>query len=136
MTFNNILTLMGIILSSGVVIEITKYILTRASKRSRKRAKREEELDTFLEDFPEVKKKLNDGLDDLKMRQMRTNLLLLLDNHRNSPEIQSLGKEYVEAGGNSYIIPLLEDWFDEKDIEYPEWLIKGRAAKEEEKLLK
>lgn len=132
---NNILTLIGIILSSGVVIELVKFFLSKATRRSKARVKREEELDIFLEEFPKLKKTLDEGLDDLKMRQMRTNLLLLLDNHRNSPEIQTYGKEYVEAGGNSYIIPLLEDWFDEKDIEYPEWLIKGRAEKEKENLL-
>lgn len=132
---NNILTLIGIILSSGVVIELVKFFLSKATRRSKARVKREEELDIFLEEFPKLKNTLDEGLYDLKMRQMRTNLLLLLDNHRNSPEIQTYGKEYVEAGGNSYIIPLLEDWFDEKDIEYPEWLIKGRAEKEKENLL-
>ena len=132
---NNILTLIGIILSSGVVIELVKFFLSKATRRSKARVKREEELDIFLEEFPKLTNTLDEGLYDLKMRQMRTNLLLLLDNHRNSPEIQTYGKEYVEAGGNSYIIPLLEDWFDEKDIEYPEWLIKGRAEKEKENLL-
>lgn len=36
-----------------------------------------------------------------------------------------LGQQYVEMGGNSYVIPKLANWYDKKGILRPEWLVKA-----------
>jgi len=130
MTFENVLSLLGIVLSSGLIVELFKWWVGKSSSKGKAKREREEKLDHFLDRFEKMESSLDININELQMSQMRTNLMLLLDNHPNNPEIPKIGEEYVKRGGNSYIIPLLMEWYADKEMDCPDWLIKAKKERE------
>ena len=118
---SNVVAIIVAALGSPIILEILRKIWDSTGRR-RERKKQKEELlkniDEKYQELSDLKKEIN----DIRMSQKRTNLLLMLSDHPNSGDIPKLGEDYVSNGGNSYIIPLLEDWFNSRNLEIPQWL--------------
>ena len=93
MTFENVLSLLGIVLSSGLIVELFKWWIGKSSNKGKAKKEREEKLDHFLDRFEKMESSLDNNINELQMSQMRTNLMLLLDNHPNNPEIPKIGEK-------------------------------------------
>lgn len=130
MTIENIISVLGIVLSSKVLAEIFKWWVGRSTAKGKAKKIRQQKLYNFIDRFEEMESSLESRINEVQMNQLRANLLILLTSHRNNPEIPHVGEEYVSRGGNSYIIPLLLEWYDEKKLNYPEWLVKAKKERE------
>jgi len=52
--------------------------------------------------------------------------MFLIHDYPDNPTIQELARSYVEDyNGNSYVIPIILDWYNKRHLEIPEWLSKA-----------
>lgn len=98
-------------LTSPLISKFCSFIYSKMSKKK-----------TQLDRIEHNTSILQEDVKNLKLETQRTNLLLLLADYRDNADIPLKAKEYVSAGGDSYIIPLVAKWYDDKAITKPEWL--------------
>ena len=98
-------------LTSPLISKLCSFIYSKASRKKTQLDRIEQNTNAMQEDVK-----------NLKLETQRTNLLLLLADYRDNADIPLKAKEYVSAGGDTYIIPLVAKWYDEKSIAKPEWL--------------
>ena len=64
----------------------------------------------------------------IEVNDYRTHLLLLLASYPNkADEIFSVGRKYFEElEGDSFAVPLFEDWLNDRKLDAPEWFLKAK----------
>lgn len=98
-------------LTSPLISKFCSFIYSKMSKKK-----------TQLDRIEHSTAILQEDVKHLKLEMQRTNLLLLLANYKDNADIPIKAKEYVSAGGDSYIVPLVARWYDDKAIAKPDWL--------------
>ena len=109
-----IITISVAVLASPVITKVLDYLLPKIFKKNQ------------LYRIENKINKIEDDLADVKLDELRTNILLLLHDYPDSADIPTEAEKYVvKYGGNSYIIPLICSWYSDKGLTYPEWLQKA-----------
>lgn len=64
----------------------------------------------------------------IEVNDYRTHLMLLLASYPNkADEIFSVGKKYFdELDGDSFVLPLFEDWLNDHELTPPEWFLEAK----------
>jgi len=64
----------------------------------------------------------------LEVNDYKTYLLLLISDYPNkADEIFFVGRHYfVDLGGDSFVLPLFEDWLESRDAYKPEWFLDAK----------
>lgn len=98
-------------LTSPLLSKLCSFVYSKMSKKKTQLDRIEQNTNAMQEDVK-----------NLKLETQRTNLLLLLADYKDNADIPIKAKEYVSAGGDTYIVPLVAKWYDDKMIAKPDWL--------------
>ena len=117
---NIIVAVVVAMLASPVLTKLLDLLAQKFGKTEKKKDKQLNRIETTIDG-------IKDDLADVKVDELRTNLLLLLHDYPDSADIPAEAEKYVvKYGGNSYLIPLICDWYDSRGLFKPEWLEKAK----------
>jgi len=81
-------------------------------------------ISTVLAVVSQLKKNAN----LIEVNDYKTYLLLLISDYPNkADEIYFVGRHYFEdLDGDSFVLPLFEDWLDSRGADKPEWFLEAK----------
>ena len=120
---NNFYTLICAALASPLILKLLdELIILIKSKVGKTKDTQLDRIERAINSQYNRLTSLDCDLSEIKLDQLRTNLLLLLRDYRSNSDIPTLAESYIRQGGNSYVIPLLVEWYAEKGLDLPEFL--------------
>lgn len=110
-----VITIIVAVLGSNGLFALIQYMINRRDKHHEQ-----------LKDIKAEIDKLNQRFDELEKSQCRTNLLFLMDRHKeDTGEIMTVAKHYFDdLNGDWYMTPIFKKYLQEQDLPEPVWYNK------------